>query len=242
MIGLGTIINAIGALIGGFLGLFAGKILKEPLQDILIRASGIAYIFIGAAGALQRIFIIQGSGLTTSGTIMMILSLCIGAMIGTVINIEFRMKQFGTWVKAKSGNSRDHQFIEGFVTTTLMICIGAMAIIGPINDALYGDYSILITKAFLDCILVFIYTSKLGKGCIFAVIPLLLVQGGITALARVIAPIMTPLAISNLSLIGSILIFCIGINLAFDKKLKVANMLPALIIAILCAFLPIKNI
>lgn len=242
MIGLGTIINAIGALFGGILGLFAGKILKEPLQDILIRASGIAYIFIGAAGALQRLLTIQGNSLAVSGTMMMILSLCIGAVVGTVINIEFRMEQFGAWLKAKSGNSRDRQFIEGFVTTTLMTCIGAMAIIGPINDALHGDYSILITKAFLDCILVFIYTSKLGRGCIFSVIPLLLIQGGITALAKIIAPIMTPLAISNLSLVGSILIFCIGVNLAFDKKLKVANMLPSLIIAVLYAFLPVENI
>ena len=113
-----------------------------------------------------------------------------------------------------------------------------MAIVGAIEDGIQGNYSILAVKSVLDFLIIMIMTSSMGKGCVFSAIPIFLFEGGITVLARIVAPIMTDLAISYLSFIGSILIFCVGINLVWGKKVKVANMLPATLLAILAAYLP----
>ena len=126
-----------------------------------------------------------------------------------------------------------------FVTATLTVCIGAMAIVGAIQDGIFGDPSILLAKAVLDFIIVMVMTCSMGKGCIFSAIPVALFQGSVTLLARLIKPIMTEAALANLSLIGSILIFCVGINLIWKKQIRVANLLPAIVIAVVIAFLPI---
>ena len=238
MIGLGTIINAAGVLLGGAMGLAFGKLLKQRFQDILNCACGISVIFIGGAGALQKMLVIQDDVLASQGTMMIIASLCIGALVGEWINLEYRTEEFGEWLKKKSHSEKDPLFVEGFVTTSLTICIGAMAILGPINDALYADYSILLAKAVLDAIIVLTLTASFGKGCIFSVIPILVMEGSVTAFAKLIQPVMTPQALDNLSLVGSMLIFCVGINLVFGKKIKVANLLPSLVAAVGCAFLP----
>ncbi len=112
-----------------------------------------------------------------------------------------------------------------------------MAIIGPINDALYHDYTLLITKGILDCIVVMALTSSMGKGPVFAVVPLVLLQGTMTLLARLVGPMINDAALSKLSLVGSVLIFCVGLNLAVGKRVKVANFLPSLIIAVAWAYL-----
>ena len=113
-----------------------------------------------------------------------------------------------------------------------------MAIIGSIKDGLVGDYSILATKSILDLIIIMILTCSLGKGCIFSAIPVFICEGSMTLLAKLLSGIMTDLAIANISLIGSILIFCVGINLLFDKKISVANLLPSIVFAVIFAFLP----
>lgn len=128
--------------------------------------------------------------------------------------------------------------MNAFVTASLTVSIGAMAIVGAIQDGLLGDYSTLAVKSVLDFIIVAVMTSSLGKGAIFSAIPVFVFEGAITLLARLVSPIMTPTAVAYLSLIGSTLIFCIGINLVWGKKLKVANMLPAVLLAILAAYLP----
>lgn len=155
------------------------------------------------------------------------------------MNIEEKMEYFGQWLKEKSGNAKDQLFVEGFVTTSLTICIGAMAIVGSIQDGLFGDYSILAAKAVLDFIIVVVMTSTMGKGCIFSAIPVAILQGTITILAQFMEPIMTEAALHNLSLTGSMLIFCVGVNLFWGKMIKVANMLPTIVIAAAWAFLPI---
>ena len=114
-----------------------------------------------------------------------------------------------------------------------------MAIVGSIQDGIQGDASILVTKAVLDLIIIMVMTCSMGKGCVFSAIPVFLLQGSITCLARLIQPIMTEPALANLSLVGNILIFCVGINLVWDKKIRVANLLPAIVIAVIAAFLPL---
>ncbi|MBQ1366953.1 MAG: DUF554 domain-containing protein, partial [Firmicutes bacterium] len=133
---------------------------------------------------------------------------------------------------------KDADFVNAFVTTSLTVCIGAMAIVGSIQDGILGDYSTLAVKSVLDFVILIVLTSSLGKGSIFSAIPVFLLQGGMTLLARLISPIFTDTAIANISLIGSILIFCVGINLVWGKKIRVANMLPALVLAVIAAFLP----
>ncbi|HAL60383.1 MAG TPA: DUF554 domain-containing protein, partial [Sarcina sp.] len=130
------------------------------------------------------------------------------------------------------------RFVDAFVTCSLTVCIGAMAIVGAIQDGILHDYSILAVKSVLDFIIVAVMTSSMGKGCAFAAVPIFLFEGSITLLARLIAPVMTEAAISNLSLIGSILIFCVGLNLVWGKKVRVANMLPAVLLSVLAAYLP----
>ena len=126
------------------------------------------------------------------------------------------------------------------MTASLTVCIGAMAIVGSIQDGILGDYSTLAVKSVLDFIIIIVMTSSMGKGAAFSAIPVVLFEGGVTLLAKVIAPVMTPLAISYLSLVGSVLIFCVGVNLVWGKRLKVANMLPAVLFAVLAAYLPIN--
>lgn len=238
MAGLGTIINSAAIIVGGVFGLLFGKILNERIQDSLQKASGICVLFIGIAGAMEGMLKLSGSSLSAGRSMLIVASLALGALVGEILNIEHGFERFGEWLKVKTGNAKDKSFVEGFVTASLTVCIGAMAVVGSIKDGISGDYSILATKAILDFIIIMVMTCSLGKGCIFSAIPVAVFQGLITALARLIKPLMTDGALANLSLIGSILIFCVGVNLVWDKRIKVANLLPSLIFAVAIAFLP----
>ena len=239
MYGLGTIINTLAIIIGGILGLLFGKLIKERHQDSLTKACGISVLFIGASGALEGILSLGADGSLSAGRSMLIVAcLTLGALIGELINIEGGFERFGEWLKKKSGSSNDNNFLDGFLNASFTVCIGAMAIVGAINDAIYGDISILVTKSILDFIIIMIMAGSLGKGCIFSAIPVAILQGGVTALAVLIIPFMTDAALANLSMVGSILIFCVGLNLVWGKKVRVANMLPAIIFAVAAAFLP----
>ena len=125
------------------------------------------------------------------------------------------------------------------MTASLTVCIGAMAIVGSIQDGISGDWSTLGAKAILDFIIVMVMTSSLGKGCVFSAIPVLIWEGSLTLLATTIKPLMTELTMSYLSLVGSVLLFCVGLNLVWGKKVRVANLLPAVVLAVVAAFLPI---
>lgn len=238
MAGLGTIINSAAIIIGGVFGLLFGKILNERIQDSLQKASGICVLFIGIAGAMEGMLKLSGSSLSAGRSMLIVASLALGALVGEILNIEHGFERFGEWLKVKTGNAKDKSFVEGFVTASLTVCIGAMAVVGSIKDGISGDYSILATKAILDFIIIMVMTCSLGKGCIFSAIPVAVFQGLITAFARIIKPLMTDGALANLSLIGSILIFCVGVNLVWDKRIKVANLLPSLVFAVAIAFLP----
>ena len=236
MIGLGTIINTAAIILGGIAGGLFGKRLTERYQDTLMKACGLCVIFLGIAGALEKMFTVQNGSIVSGGTMMMIASFAIGSLVGEWINIEHHMNRFGEWLKVKSGNSKDKIFVDAFVTASLTVCVGAMAIVGSIQDGILGDYNTLLMKAILDFVIICVMTASMGKGCAFSAIPVALFQGSITLFARGIEPIMTEPALNNLSLVGSMLIFCVGVNLVWEKKFKVANMLPAIVVAVIWAF------
>ena len=237
---MGTIINTAAIIIGGILGYFFGNLLKERHQNTLNMACGVCVLFIGLAGALEGMLSIDGTNIVSGHSMLVIACMALGALVGEIINLEDRFEQFGEWLKVKTGNAKDQKFVEGFVTASLTVCIGAMAIVGSIQDGIYSDYSILATKAVLDLIIVMVMTCSFGKGCAFSALPVAVLQGGMTGLARLIEPVMMEEALANLSLIGSILIFCVGLNLVWGKKIRVANLLPALVIAVIIAFLPVN--
>ncbi len=240
MHGLGTIINTAAIIVGGLLGMLFGKLISERFQDTLQKACGICVLFVGIAGALEGMLTVNADGSVSAGKSLLIIgSIALGSIVGELCNIEGGFERFGEWLKKKTGNARDARFVDGFVAASLTVCIGAMAIVGSIKDGIYGDYSILLTKSILDFIIVMVMTGSLGKGCIFSAIPVALLQGLVTALSVFIAPLMTPLALVNLSTVGSILIFCVGLNLVWGRRVRVANMLPSIIFAVAAAFLPI---
>lgn len=233
MPGLGTLINGLAVVVGGLLGLVFRRGLPQRFQNTLMQALGLSSIFIGISGSLEKMLQIQNGFVCVQGTLLAVLSLAAGALLGEWINLERRFEQLGLWLKKKTGSEKDSRFMQGFLTASLTICIGAMAIVGALQDGLSADPSLLITKAVLDCLIIMIFTSAFGKGAVFSVIPLVFFQGSITILAQFIAPLLTTQMLDNLSMIGSMMIFCVGINLMFNTKIRVANLLPALLIAIL---------
>lgn len=238
MIGLGTIINSVAIIAGGLIGHFSGKLFKEENQDSLTKVCGISVLFIAISGAMQGMLNIDSGKILSGKAMLIVLTLSIGTIIGELCGIERGFEHFGGWLKIKTGNGNDNQFVNAFVTASLTVCIGAMAIVGAIQDGINGDFSTLAVKSVLDLIIIAVMTSSLGKGCVFSAIPVFVFEGLITLLARLISPLMTELAISYLSLVGSILIFCVGVNLVWGKKIRVANMLPAVILAMIAAYLP----
>ena len=238
MIGLGTMINSAAIAAGGLIGHFTGRLFHQDQQEALTKACGISVLFIAIAGAMQGMLQIDGGKILSGKSMLVVLCLALGTLVGELIGIEKGFERFGEWLKMKTGNSGDRQFVNAFVTASLTVCIGAMAIVGAIQDGISGDYSTLAVKAVLDFIIIAVMTSSLGKGSVFSAIPVFLLEGTITLLARLISPIMTETAVAYLSLIGSVLIFCVGLNLVWGKKVRVANMLPAVLFAVIAAYLP----
>ena len=239
MIGLGTIINTLAIGLGGVLGAVFGRFLSESTQTTLNRVCGVSTLFIALSGAMEGMLRVENGVIVSSGSMLIVICLAIGAVIGELLDIEGGFERFGEWLKLKSGNASDQGFVHAFVTASLTVCIGAMAIVGSIQDGLAGDYSILATKAILDLIIIMVMSCSLGRGAVFSAVPVALFQGSITLLAGLVRPLMTEAALHNLSLVGNVLIFCVGINLLWGKKIKVANLLPAIVIAVIAAFLPL---
>lgn len=237
MYGFGTILNTGAIVAGGLGGALFGRFLKENVQDTLNKCCGVSTLMIGIAGALEKMLTVEDGVISSGGSMLLVLCLTVGALIGELLNLEGVFEGFGQWLKEKTGNAKDKGFVNAFVTASLTVCIGAMAIVGSIQDGLTGDYSILATKAVLDFIIIMVMSCSLGRGAAFSAIPVAILQGSITALAGLVRPVMTEAALNNLSLVGSVLIFCVGVNLIWGKKIKVANLLPAVVIAVLAAFL-----
>lgn len=233
MIGLGTIVNTVAVIAGGLLGMLIKNGIAKRFEKILMQALGLATIFIGAGGVLKYMLVVENGTLSTRGTMLLIFSLVLGCLLGQWLDIESKMETIGIKLKAAVGIKNDNRFVEGFVTASLIICVGAMAIVGAMQDGLSGDSSMLIAKALLDFAIVAILASTYGVGVIFSAIPILVYQGAITVIAALFGSVISDALIETLSFVGSALIFCVGVNLVKEKTFRVANMLPALLIPIL---------
>ena len=210
--GLGTAVNVCAVIAGGLIGTLFGKKIKESIQDSLMKVLGLSVMFVGLSGALSKMLIIEDGRLSSYGTLMMIISLSLGTLTGELINIA----------------KNDGGFTDAFVSSSLVVCVGAMAVVGSLQDGLTGDHATLFAKSLLDFLIIIVMASSMGIGCLFSFIPIGIFQGSITLLAELIKPYITTSLVDDISLVGSVMIFAVGVNSVFNKKFRVGNMLPAL--------------
>ena len=241
MPGLGTIINVCCIVAGGLMGLVGKRFISQRLQDALLKACGLSVIFLGLGGALEKMLTVAAAAdgsvtLSSGGTMMILVSLAAGSAIGEAIDLDARFEALGNWLCEKTGSSGDVTFVDGFVTASLTVCIGAMAIVGSIQDGISGDYTTLALKGAIDAVCICAMAASMGKGIVFSALPVGAWQGLVTATSTLLQPVMTQAALDNLGLVGSILIFCVGVNLIWPRTFKPANMLPAVFIAAVWAF------
>ena len=233
MFGLGTLINTAAVVFGGLLGLLLKNGIAKKYESILMKSLGLATIFIGTSGVLRYMLVIEGTTLNTQGTMLLIFSLVFGCLIGQWIDLEAKMEHIGIQLKNAVKVKNDNHFVEGFVTTSLIICVGAMAIVGAMQDGLSGDSSMLIAKSMLDFAIVTVLASTYGIGVVFSAVAIFVYQGSITLIAAIFGSVISAVLIEQLSFVGSALICCVGENLVQEKTFPVANMLPALLIPVL---------
>lgn len=232
MIGLGTIVNTAAVIFGGVLGNLLKNGIADRFQKILMQSLGLATIFIGIGGVLKHMLVVENGSISTQGTILLIFSLVIGCLLGEWLNIESKMEKIGVKLKSVARVKSDNRFVDGFVNASLIICVGAMAIVGAMQDGLTGDSSMLIAKSLLDFVIVAVLTATYGIGAAFSAVPIFVYQGSITLIAFLFGAIISDGLIAELSFVGNALIFCVGVNLVREKTFRVANMLPALLIPV----------
>lgn len=233
MIGLGTIVNAVVIILGGLIGVLLKNGISERYKVILMQAIGLSVAIIGISGTLQGMYKVLDTGKLDRLYIMtMIFSLVIGSVIGEALNIEKKLENLGEKLQRRFASSGG-TFAEGFVTASLVYCIGAMAIMGALEDGLMNNHSTLFAKAILDGVSAIVFSATMGIGVLFSSVPVFLYQGTITLLAGALKPVLTPEVISQISVVGSVLILGIGINILEIKKIKIGNMLPAIFIPVI---------
>lgn len=234
MIGLGTLGNIALVFLGSTIGILIKGGLKQRFQETILKAMGLAVMFIGISGALEGLLSIEGNKIVSRNIMLMVVSLAAGSFIGEAIDIETRLERVGEWLKRKLkvNKEKDKGFVEGFVNSSLLFCVGAMAIIGSLKDGLSADPSMLLAKGFIDGVVAIFFASTLGIGVFFSVIPVGIYQGGITLAAGFVEPYLSERLIGNLSFIGSVLIFAIGINMVTGKKVKTGNLLPSVLVPV----------
>ncbi len=239
MPGMGTLINVCAIVIGGLLGSIGKNVMQEKIQETLMKAIGLCVMFIGIEGVMEKMLVVQDGVLSSQGTMVFLASFAIGSIVGEALDLEGKLNAFGTWLKQKTGSANDKQFVNAFVTASLTVCIGAMAIVGAIQEGMEGNIATLTLKAILDFLIIMIMSASLGKGCMFSAIPVGILQWSVTLFASVLAPYMTDLALQYISLTGNALIFCVGVNLIWSQTFRVANMLPTVVIAALLGIFPL---
>ncbi len=229
----GTLINAILIIIGALCGLLFKKLLPQRLKDTLLQAVGLIVIFVGIGGAISAALTYKDGVFGTKDTLLMIIAMVTGTVIGELINIEKQLDRFGSFCQRKlvKGDSKS-TFAEGFVTSSLIFAVGAMAVVGALDNGIRGDNSTLVAKGVIDCITGMVLASTLGIGVMFSAVPITIYQGSIALLGVYIEPYLTAQVISQMSFTGSILIFAIGVNMFGIIKIKVGNMLPAIFMPI----------
>ena len=218
---LGTIVNTLSIIIGSLIGLsFRGKIPHKYSQTIM-HGIGLAVVLIGLKTALN-----------TDAIMIVIISLVIGSIIGEMLRIEERLDKLGDWIGRRFSKS-DDGVSKGFVSASLLYCVGAMAIVGAMESGLTGNHQTLFAKSILDGIGSIIFSSTMGIGVLFSAISVFVYQGLITVAASSIKPFLLPEVVSQMSAVGGLLIFAIGITLLDIKKIKIGNMLPAIFIPLI---------
>jgi uncharacterized membrane protein YqgA involved in biofilm formation len=217
----GTIINSVAIILGSAIGVLFQHRFPKKIQLIVFQGLGLSTLLIGLQMA-QKV----------DNILTLIFSLLIGGIIGESINLELQMEHLGNWFKSKV-KSKDAQFTDGFVAASVLFCVGAMAILGSLDEGIRGDRTVLLTKSILDGFASIALAASMGIGVAFSAIPILLYQGSITILARYTQGFFTPLMIHQLTAVGGLLIVGISINLLEIKKIKVTNLLPSLILIIL---------
>ena len=225
---LGTIVNVIAIILGTLFGILIKKGIKDKYKSIIMDGIGLSVVILGIIG-----------GIKANNIILVIGSIVVGSLVGEMIDIDLKLEHLGNKME-KSFGKGDSNFSKGFVTASLVYCIGAMAILGSIESGTLGNHKILIAKSILDGISAIIFASTLGIGVAFSAIPVFIYQGVITLLANSVKDLLTPDVINEMSSVGGILILAIGINILGIKKIKVANMLPAIFIPVV--YLAIVNL
>lgn len=229
---IGTLINVALILIGCGLGLVLCKGIPERLQSTVMRALGLSVVLIGISGAIK-----------TSDTMCVIVSMAVGSFLGSALNIERRLEQLGDFAERKLGSHAGGQgsISKGFVTASLVYCVGAMAIVGAIDSGINGNHATLIAKGMLDGVSAIIFTSTMGIGVALSAVAVLVYQGAIALLATWVAPLLTEAMIGEMSAVGGLLIVGIGLNMLYDKEhVPVGNMLPAIFMPLI--YLPIVSL
>lgn len=221
---IGTLINCAAIILGSALGLLLRRGMKDSVAKTVMQGIGLSVILIGVMGAIQ-----------TGNTLLVILSLVIGGIAGALIDIDAKMNQLGAWAQRKltRGDDENNTFAKGFVTASLVYCVGAMAVVGALDSGIRGDHSTLIAKAALDGISAIVFSSTLGIGVMLSAVPVLIYQGAIAILGNAIAPLLSDAVVTEMSAVGGLLIMAIGINMLLEKDIKVANLLPAILIPFL---------
>lgn len=224
---IGTIINAVVILIGTAIGMLMRKGIPQRLRETVVFGQGLCVILIGMSGALK-----------TSDVTGVIICMVIGSLIGAAINIEGRLDSLGKAIERRvSPSAGEGSIAKGFVTASLVFCVGAMAIVGAMDSGLRGDHSTLIAKSILDGVFAIFFTSSLGIGVGLSAVAVLLYQGTIALLAGWIEPLLTEAIITEMSAVGGLLIAGIGLNMIYDKHIPVGNMLPAIFLPM--AYIPL---
>lgn len=224
---VGTLVNAAAIAVGGVVGLCLKKGVNKSYEESMNKALGIAVVVIGLNGIITSMISSDGGVLSSGGELMLVLSLVIGTFLGELLKIDDRLNALSKTVEEKFSLSG---FAQSFVNGTLIYCVGAMAIIGSLNDGLYGDPSVLFIKSILDGVSAIVLSATLGGGVIFAAIPILIYQGSITMAASFLYPILAGELLTQICMVGYCLVVCIGFNFLAIPRIKTANMLPAIIV------------
>lgn len=227
---IGTLINTVAILAGTLVGLLARKGIPARMRDTVMQGLGLCVILIGVSDAIK-----------TADLMCVIASIVVGGLIGSGVNIEKRLDQLGALAERKLVRDQESgSFAKGFVTASLVFCIGAMAIVGAMDSGLKGDHTKLIAKAALDGVLSVFFASTLGAGVGLSALAVLVYQGAIALLAGWISPLLTPQIIAEMSAVGGLLIIGVGLNLIYDKHLTMGNLLPAIFVPM--AYVPLATL
>lgn len=218
---LGALVNFGLVIVGSLVGVLFKKGIPERISNAIIKGMALCVLWIGITGAIKG-----------QNALVMIFSILFGTIIGELIDLDRWVNKLGEWLQKKFGTGHGN-ITEGFVTATLLFCVGAMSVLGPLESALKLDHTTQFTKAVIDCVCAAIYTSSLGIGVIFSAFPVLFLQGGLTLCAGWIAPFLSDAVITEMTAVGSLLIIGLSLNLLGLTKLKIMNYLPAVFLSVL---------